>query len=180
MWNSLLLLPHIFWVCYFSLSQCVISLCNIEVSMFEDYVVKTLEHQNNNASSKINFTLLWDRNCAAVRRSFDLYSSLNFPSDQKLLQNAEVTKNGKALVFPHGNSLAFGFCHGLRTSRKFLIENPKILDLGRPIEHNIFWGFWGIWGIFRTHFGKVHIFWEGHKILQNLYLTFVLCSAIQK
>jgi hypothetical protein len=26
-----------------------------------------------------------------------------------------VTKNGKALVFPHGNSLAFDFCHGLRT-----------------------------------------------------------------
>ena len=28
--------------------------------------------------------------------------------------------------------------------------------------------------------GKVHIFWEGHKILQNLHLTFVLCSASQK
>ena len=27
---------------------------------------------------------------------------------------------------------------------------------------------------------KVHIFWEGHKILQNLYLTFGLCSASQK
>ena len=27
---------------------------------------------------------------------------------------------------------------------------------------------------------KVHIFWEGHKILQNLYLTLVLCSARQK
>ena len=26
---------------------------------------------------------------------------------------------------------------------------------------------------------KVHIFWEGHKILQNP-LTFVLCSASQK
>ena len=24
--------------------------------------------------------------------------------------------------------------------------------------------------------GKVHTFWEGHKILQNLHLTFVLCS----
>ena len=23
---------------------------------------------------------------------------------------------------------------------------------------------------------KVHIFWEGHKILRNLHLTFVLCS----
>ena len=28
---------------------------------------------------------------------------------------------------------------------------------------------------------KVHIvFWEGHKILQNLHLNFVLCSASQK
>jgi hypothetical protein len=28
--------------------------------------------------------------------------------------------------------------------------------------------------------GKVHIFWEGYKILRNLHLTFVLCSASQK
>ena len=28
--------------------------------------------------------------------------------------------------------------------------------------------------------GKVHIFWEGHKILRNLHLTFVLCSASPK
>ena len=27
---------------------------------------------------------------------------------------------------------------------------------------------------------KVHRFWEGHKILRNLYLIFVLCSASQK
>ena len=27
---------------------------------------------------------------------------------------------------------------------------------------------------------KVHIFWEGLKILRNLHLTFFLCSAIQK
>ena len=27
---------------------------------------------------------------------------------------------------------------------------------------------------------KVHIFWEGHKILRNIHLTFVLCSASQK
>ena len=26
---------------------------------------------------------------------------------------------------------------------------------------------------------KVHIFWGGHKILQNFHLTFVLCSASQ-
>ena len=28
-------------------------------------------------------------------------------------------------------------------------------------------------------FVKVQTFWEGHKILRNLYLTFVLCSASQ-
>ena len=27
---------------------------------------------------------------------------------------------------------------------------------------------------------KVHIFWEGHKVLWNIHLTFVLCSASQK
>ena len=27
--------------------------------------------------------------------------------------------------------------------------------------------------------GKVNIFWEGHKILGNLHLIFVLCSANQ-
>ena len=26
---------------------------------------------------------------------------------------------------------------------------------------------------------KVHIFWEGHKILQNLHLLFILCNASQ-
>ena len=29
-------------------------------------------------------------------------------------------------------------------------------------------------------FGQVQIFWEGHKILWNLHLTFVLCSASQE
>ena len=33
--------------------------------------------------------------------------------------------------------------------------------------------------IFKKNF-KVHIFWEGRKILRNLPLTFVLCSASQK
>ena len=28
----------------------------------------------------------------------------------------------------------------------------------------------------RSITSKVHIFWEGHKILRNLHLTFVLCS----
>ena len=28
--------------------------------------------------------------------------------------------------------------------------------------------------------GKVHKFWEGQKILRNLHLTFVLCSASQE
>ena len=26
---------------------------------------------------------------------------------------------------------------------------------------------------------KIHIFWEGHKILRNFHLTFVLCSVSQ-
>ena len=30
------------------------------------------------------------------------------------------------------------------------------------------------------HFGKVHIFWEGHKILRNLHLTFVYNTYRQK
>ena len=27
--------------------------------------------------------------------------------------------------------------------------------------------------------GKIHIFWEGHKILRNLHQLFVLCTASQ-
>ena len=34
------------------------------------------------------------------------------------------------------------------------------------------------YNIFQLHF-KVHIFWEGHKILRNLHRRFVLCSANQ-
>ena len=35
--------------------------------------------------------------------------------------------------------------------------------------------------IFMTFIGhKVHIFWEGHKILRHLHLTFALCIASQK
>ena len=34
--------------------------------------------------------------------------------------------------------------------------------------------------IIYDQFGKVRIFWEGHKILLNLHLNFVLCSASQK
>ena len=30
-----------------------------------------------------------------------------------------------------------------------------------------------------SYYFKVHIFWEGHKILRNLHLTFGLCSASQ-
>ena len=36
-----------------------------------------------------------------------------------------------------------------------------------------------IWSVQSTLM-KVHISWEGYKILQNLHLTFVLCSASQK
>ena len=34
--------------------------------------------------------------------------------------------------------------------------------------------------IYTCIWDKVHIFWEGHKILPNLHLTFVLCSVNQK
>ena len=34
--------------------------------------------------------------------------------------------------------------------------------------------------LFYVTFFEVYIFWEGHKILRNLHLTFVLCSASQK
>ena len=41
---------------------------------------------------------------------------------------------------------------------------------------HIFW----VSVIFQVDLGKVHIFWEGHKSLQNIQLTFVLFSASQK
>ena len=31
--------------------------------------------------------------------------------------------------------------------------------------------------VYLQRIGKVHIFWEGHKILRNLHLTFAICSA---
>ena len=34
--------------------------------------------------------------------------------------------------------------------------------------------------IFSKIFSKVHIFWEGHKILRNLHLTFVYSTYRQK
>ena len=33
---------------------------------------------------------------------------------------------------------------------------------------------------YSNRYDKVHIFWEGYKILQNLHFTFVRCSASQK
>ena len=35
-------------------------------------------------------------------------------------------------------------------------------------------------GMVKIDVGQVHTFWEDHKILQNLHVTFVLCSASQK
>ena len=36
------------------------------------------------------------------------------------------------------------------------------------------------WFLFiNVEWNKVHTFWEGHTILRNLHLTFVLCSASQ-
>ena len=36
------------------------------------------------------------------------------------------------------------------------------------------------WEEEESHFSKVHIFWEGHKILRNLPLTFdCVCTAVK-
>ena len=51
------------------------------------------------------------------------------------------------------------------------------LDL--PEREHLSW-IGGLPDIFKKRVIKVHIFWEGNKILQNLHLTFVLCSASQK
>ena len=40
-----------------------------------------------------------------------------------------------------------------------------------------FWMKWKIVLGICSDLSKVHIFWEGYKILQNLHLTFVLCSG---
>mgnify|MGYP006864198437 CR=1 FL=1 len=54
--------------------------------------------------------------------------------------------------------------------------------LGTP-DKNRFWKS-STWRPFEIipiiQFDKVHVFWEGHKILRTLHLTFVLCSANQK
>ena len=45
------------------------------------------------------------------------------------------------------------------------------------IAQNSFQKFWKILPLKTNQVCKVHIFWESHKILQNLPLTFVICSA---
>ena len=56
-------------------------------------------------------------------------------------------------------------------------------DVFRYGQYTQFWlsqrGTIGINGTLKLSI-KVQIFWEGYKILQNLHLTFVLCSASQK
>ena len=41
------------------------------------------------------------------------------------------------------------------------------------------WGNWGYLGFWINFLCKVHIFWQGHKILWNLHLTFV-CMYVDK
>ena len=36
--------------------------------------------------------------------------------------------------------------------------------------------FSNVWRATSTQYTKVHIFWEGHKILQNIHCRFVLCK----
>ena len=61
-------------------------------------------------------------------------------------------------------------------------ETPSTLTLHVVVEN----GHKGVKLFLKEHFisdlltFKVHILWEGHNILRNLHLGFVLCSASQK
>ena len=58
--------------------------------------------------------------------------------------------------------------------------NSHLLDIDINILGQIVQKVYVTWGNFLGLGFKVHIFWEGHKILRNLHLTFVLCSTSQK
>ena len=86
------------------------------------------------------------------------------------------------VYFQIGSTALFHAClRGHVKAAKRLICDPRInLRLLRVshwkassyslYSHSVFF--------FQAH--KVHIFWEGHKILRYFHLTFVLCSASQK
>ena len=64
--------------------------------------------------------------------------------------------------------------HGLRVFLKIICLNLRQLTTHLEKNWREFWIAWNIGTV------KVHIFWEGHKILRNLHLTFALRSASQK
>ena len=70
--------------------------------------------------------------------------------------------------------LDFIFCSSiLFDNNSSLVRSPRrqpSSNVGMESEHSV--------ELFQ-HYIKVHIFWEGHKFLQNLHRRFVLCSASQ-
>ena len=49
----------------------------------------------------------------------------------------------------------------------------RTFGLGQKNSVDKFWGIWGVFGrTMSINFGKVHIFWETHKILQKLHQLF--------
>ena len=58
--------------------------------------------------------------------------------------------------------------------------NSHLLDIDINILGQMVQKLYVTWGNFLGLGFKVHIFWEGHKILRNLHLTFALCSTSQK
>ena len=68
------------------------------------------------------------------------------------------------------NNSIYKYFHNFLVLKTIIVEN--IFDYGSV-------GLVPLIGIYASSV-KVHIFWEGHKILQNLHHTFVLCSASQK
>ena len=67
----------------------------------------------------------------------------------------------------------------LETDKKKLEMRWVFTD--HPFLDMVLWDFKLFYmNYFNKRYYKVHIFWEGHKILRNLFLTFVLCTASQK
>ena len=63
----------------------------------------------------------------------------------------------------------------MRPMKRNNVQKPFWL---RPTRATMKW--WSEYFYISNLVVKVHIFWEGHKILRNLHPTFVLCSASQK
>ena len=52
-------------------------------------------------------------------------------------------------------------------------------DCPSPPNFQNFRGLWTVCSFVNIRTIKVHIFWEGHKILRNLHQLFILCTASQ-